>query len=95
MGPRDNGGGRVPRPGPDTKDTADQSASAAMVAHGADVIRLETWLLAHGRWAAWEAERSTWAPEWAATRQRLPLPELPPPCTGVCTCWGAPLGGQP
>jgi hypothetical protein len=88
----DDGGGRVPRPGLDTWDPADQSEPTGILA---DVVRLEAWLLAHGRWAAWEAERSIRAPEWAATRERLPLPELPPPCSGVCTCWGAPAGGQP
>ena len=85
----DNGGGRAPRPGLDTQDTADQSESVAIV------IDHDAWLLAHGRWTAREAERSAWAPEWAATRERLPLPELPPPCAGICTCWGTPLGGQP
>jgi hypothetical protein len=87
--PPENGRAGVPRPRLNTLDATDESRSdgiLAEVADRADVVDMAAWLLAHGRWTAWEAERSTWAPEWAATRDA---------CTGICTCWGAPLGGQP
>jgi hypothetical protein len=81
----DNGGGRAPRPDLNTQDHAHHSQSTAMVAEGADVVCLEAWLLAHGRWTAWQAERSATVAAWTIRQ----------PCEGVCTCWGAPLGGQP
>ena len=81
-----NGGGRAPRPGLDAQDNAQHSESIAMVADGAEVVCLEAWLLAHGRWAAWQAQHSATVTVAAWTIRR--------PCGGVCTCWGAPLGGQ-
>jgi hypothetical protein len=80
-----NGGGRAPRPGLNTQDHAQHSESIVMVADGAEVVCLKAWLLAHGRWAAWQAQCSA----------TVAASSIRPPCEGVCTCWGAPLGGQP
>ena len=87
MDHRENGEGRPSPEKPALNPTAATTSNGSpRIADDANVVDLEGWLLAHGRWAAWEAERSTWAPEWAATRDA---------CTGICTCWGPPLGGQP
>jgi hypothetical protein len=66
----DKAGGWAPRPSLNAQDPP-PSRTPPSLADPANVVALDAWLLAHGRWAAWEAERSTWAPEWTETRRRL------------------------
>jgi hypothetical protein len=69
----DNGGGRAPRPSLNAQDPP-PSRTTQSLADLANVVDLDDWLLAHGRWTFRETERSRWAAEWRKVRLLLGWP---------------------